>query len=94
MKDKRERLFTLVRQKLEKSRSLLFSGWRFGSASPGSYVTKHVADLDYLVTRDEREALIVENSLIKKYKPKFNLQLKTIRTMLLSSLKPAGISRD
>lgn len=44
------------------------------------YVMKQVHDLDYLVTRDEREALIVENSLIKKYKPKFNLQLKDDKT--------------
>ncbi len=32
--------------------------------------------IDFIVTKDEREALILENSLIKTYKPKFNLKLK------------------
>lgn len=39
-----------------------------------------VYDIDYMVTANERDALILENSLIKKHKPKFNIQLKDDKT--------------
>lgn len=39
-----------------------------------------VHDIDYMVTNSERDALILENSLIKKHKPKFNVQLKDDKT--------------
>lgn len=39
-----------------------------------------VVEIDYMVTDNEREALILENSLIKKHKPRFNIQLKDDKT--------------
>jgi excinuclease ABC subunit C len=54
------------------------------------YVIRQVCDFDYLVTRDEREALIMENSLIKKYKPKFNLQLKDDKNYASLKLETYG----
>jgi len=38
------------------------------------------ADLDYLVTENEKEALILENSLIKKHKPRYNIILRDDKT--------------
>lgn len=35
-----------------------------------------IADLDYIVVNSENEALILENNLIKKYKPYYNILLK------------------
>lgn len=38
-----------------------------------------IADLDFLITRTEVEALILENNLIKKYYPRYNIDLKDSR---------------
>jgi excinuclease ABC subunit C len=35
-----------------------------------------VAEVDYLVTESEKEALILENNLIKKHKPRYNVKIK------------------
>lgn len=52
------------------------------------YLMQEVQGLDYLVTPDEREALILENSLIKKSKPKYNILLKDDKTYASLKLDP------
>jgi len=39
-------------------------------------LVKNVEDIEYIVTESEIEALLLESNLIKKHKPKFNVQLK------------------
>ncbi len=41
-----------------------------------SALVSHISDVDYIVTDSEIEALILENSLIKQYKPRYNANLK------------------
>ena len=41
-----------------------------------------VVRIDHVVTGNEREALILENNLIKQFKPKFNIRLKDDKTYM------------
>jgi excinuclease ABC subunit C len=40
------------------------------------FLMQRVTDFDSLVTATEKEALILENNLIKQYKPRYNIRLK------------------
>lgn len=35
---------------------------------------KRIANLDWIITKDEKQALLLENQLIKKYQPRYNIQ--------------------
>jgi excinuclease ABC subunit C len=43
-------------------------------------LVEHISDLEYIVTDSEVEALILENNLIKKYSPRYNVRLKDDKT--------------
>ncbi|MDG2303935.1 MAG: excinuclease ABC subunit UvrC [Candidatus Binatia bacterium] len=40
------------------------------------FLVRKIEDVECLVTRNEKEALILENNLIKQYKPRYNVRLK------------------
>jgi len=56
-----------------------FLSSRWVDAKTGSLV-REIADLEYIVVDNEREALALENSLIKQHKPKFNVMLRDDKT--------------
>lgn len=43
-------------------------------------LVRKIADIKYIVVDTEFDALLLENSLIKKYQPKYNIQLKDDKT--------------
>ena len=43
-------------------------------------LVKRIVDIKYLVVDTELDALLLENNLIKKYQPKYNIQLKDDKT--------------
>lgn len=43
-------------------------------------MVEHIADFSYIITQTETDALALENNLIKKYKPKYNILLKDDKT--------------
>ncbi len=43
-------------------------------------LVKRIVDIQYIVVETEADALLLENTLIKKYQPKFNIQLKDDKT--------------
>src|SRR5271155_3692962 len=46
------------------------------------FLMSRVRDFDTLVARSEKEALILENNLIKQYKPRYNIRLKDDKSYL------------
>lgn len=43
-------------------------------------LVKKIADLKYIVVESEQDALLLENNLIKKYRPRYNILLKDDKT--------------
>jgi excinuclease ABC subunit C len=52
---------------------------RWTDAKTGSLV-REIADFDFIIVDNEREALALENNLIKQYQPKFNVLLRDDKT--------------
>ena len=52
---------------------------RWQDAKTGSLV-REIADVDYIVVDNHKEALALENNLIKQHKPKFNVLLRDDKT--------------
>jgi excinuclease ABC subunit C len=46
------------------------------------FLMRRVSKVDTLVTANDKEALILENNLIKQYKPRYNIRLKDDKTYL------------
>ncbi|MCX8104186.1 MAG: GIY-YIG nuclease family protein, partial [Candidatus Bipolaricaulota bacterium] len=57
-------------------RERLRSYFQTAADSKTQRLMQEARDFDYIVTPDEREALLLEETLIKKHKPKFNIRLK------------------
>jgi excinuclease ABC subunit C len=49
-----------------------------------------VADIETVVTSNEKEALLLENTLIKRHQPKFNVKLTDDKNFLVLRLDPGG----
>lgn len=64
----------------------------FNAAGDSRYQVKflmaRVADIDVLLTDTEKEALLLENTLIKQHRPRYNLELKDDKTYFSLRLDP------
>ena len=49
-----------------------------------------VADIETVITSNEKEALLLENTLIKRHQPRFNVNLKDDKNYLVLQLDPKG----
>ncbi|MBV6430712.1 MAG: UvrABC system protein C [Bryobacteraceae bacterium] len=56
-----------------------FSDDRLADSKTGTLIAE-AADIDYILVDNEKEALALENNLIKQYKPRFNILLRDDKT--------------
>lgn len=71
--------------KAKSLRSRVRSYFQSGSSDNRSFIPllhRAVADLDTIVTSNEKEATILENSLIKEYRPRYNVKLRDDKEFL------------
>ncbi|MGI6083859.1 MAG: excinuclease ABC subunit UvrC [Acetivibrionales bacterium] len=66
--------------KILKNRVKSYFQHRDDRDSKTSMLVSNVVSLEYIVTNTEEEALILENTLIKRHKPKYNILLKDDKT--------------
>ena len=79
MKDKASRIIYVGKAKNLRSRVRQY----FGSHDTRyqiEFLMKKIVSIDFLETHNEKEALLLENSLIKKHKPKYNVFLRDDKT--------------
>ena len=55
---------------------------RADERSQVEFLVRRVGDIETLVTASDKEALILENNLIKQYKPRYNIRLKDDKSYL------------
>ena len=64
-------------KKLKNRLSSYFRGTHFGKTAK---LVSEIVDFEFIVVNSETEALILENNLIKKYDPKYNILLRDDKT--------------
>ncbi len=53
------------------------------------FLVSRVRDVDFIVTNTQKEALILENSLIKEHRPRYNVNLRDDKTYFSIRINPA-----
>ena len=81
-RDERGALLYVGKAKALKSRVRSYFGTSDDGRLATRFIRKNVADLEFIVTGSEKEALLLENNLIKKLQPRYNLRLRDDKTFL------------
>ena len=76
MKNKKKEIIYIGKAKKLKNRVSQYFGSQNNHSPKVRYMVESVEDFDYIITDSEFEALILECSLIKQHKPKYNILLK------------------
>lgn len=63
-----------------KNRVRSYFGERSDHSPKTKFLMSHVIEIDYILTKTEVEAFLLEASLIKKHRPKYNIRLKDDRS--------------
>lgn len=80
LKDKKDNPIYIGKAKNIKSRVNSYFSSKGDNRPQTLYIIRELVNVDFIVTKNEREALLLENSLIKRHKPKFNIRLKDDKT--------------
>lgn len=75
MKDRHERVIYVGKAKNLRTRVRSYFGGR-DSRPAVPFLVARVHDIEFIVTNTEKEALILENNLIKEYRPRYNVYFR------------------
>jgi excinuclease ABC subunit C len=80
MKDAQDTVIYVGKAVVLRNRLRSYFGSPSGQAPKIRRLVPRIADFEFIVTDTEAEALILENTLIKRYKPRYNARLKDDKT--------------
>ena len=80
MKDVSDKIIYVGKASVLRNRLRSYFGSPAGLSTKIRRLVSQVTDFEFIVTDTEAEALILENTLIKRYRPKFNARLKDDKT--------------
>ncbi len=80
MKDAQDNVIYVGKAVVLRNRLRSYFGSPSGQAPKIRRLVPRIADFEFIVTDTEAEALILENTLIKRYKPRYNARLKDDKT--------------
>jgi len=75
MKDRDDRVIYVGKAKNLRARVCSYFGGT-DSRRMIPFLLSRIRDMEFVVTETEKEALILENNLIKKHKPRYNINLR------------------
>ncbi len=75
-KDRQGKVLYVGKAKNLKKRLLTYFGSRAKTSTKTSFMLKKASGLDFILTSNEKEAFILESTLIKKHKPQYNIVLR------------------
>jgi len=73
-KDRFENIIYIGKAKNLKNRVSSYFSSKHETSPKTQFLVKNIVDLDYIIVDSETEALLLENKLIKKNKPKLNIE--------------------
>ena len=79
-KDKLENIIYIGKAKNLKNRISSYFLNKHTTSPKTKVLVKNITKIDYIIVDTELEALLLENKLIKKHKPKYNIDLKDSKT--------------
>ena len=82
MKGLEEKVLYIGKAKNLRARVRSYVGVRADDWPKVRFLMPKVKALDYIITQTEKEALLLENTLIKKHLPQYNINLKDDKTYL------------
>lgn len=80
MKDAKGEVLYVGKAKNLRSRVKAYFRQEPGQRYQTDFLMQRAAEIDYCATRNEQEALLLEEKLIKKHKPRYNLSLRDDKT--------------
>ena len=78
--DKEEKMIYVGKAKSLKKRVLSYFKKDIYESGKTAIMVRQIADIRFIIVETELDALLLENNLIKKYQPKYNIQLKDDKT--------------